>query len=141
MELNYYQTLIAVADDSPVTASEVPTARGSKPSVATMQFDMLHEHPYEHTQEDVLFEVWLGRQELPRRPAAAEVDRMRTEFLAKPQPCLRSSPLPKRYGWGLLFNADGQIALCPMESADYRRIVGSASPKVKILKALRSKRA
>ncbi|HEX6305390.1 MAG TPA: DUF6157 family protein [Anaerolineales bacterium] len=33
MDLNYYQTLIAVADDCPVTESVVPVSRGAKVTV------------------------------------------------------------------------------------------------------------
>lgn len=40
-----------------------------------------------------------------------------TQFFANSQACLRSSLLPKRYGWGLLFEQEGRVALCPMESS------------------------
>jgi hypothetical protein len=52
---------------------------------------------------------------------------------------LRSSPLPKTYGFGLLFNEKGRVALAPMESDEYREALGRG--RVKVLKALRSKRA
>lgn len=140
MELNYFKTLIAVADDCPVAASEVPAPRGG-PTVASLQYRMLAEHPRTYTQEDVLFQTWLDRQELPRKPAAAELRRLREEFFAKPQACLRASPLPKKYGWGLLFDDEGRITLTPMESLEYQRIADGKVAGVRVVKAMRSKRA
>ncbi|WP_243744685.1 DUF6157 family protein [Streptomyces hainanensis] len=37
MDVNYLDTLIAVADDGPVEVATVPAARGAKPRVATLQ--------------------------------------------------------------------------------------------------------
>jgi len=141
MNLNYYRTLIAVADDCPVTKSVVPAERGGKATVAVIQYEMIAEHPHEHTQEDILFETWLRRQDLPEKPSKAAAARLRREFFAKPQACLRASPLPKKYGWGLLFDGEGRVALCPMESEAYRRVVEGKSGGVTVLKALRSSRA
>lgn len=63
----------------------------------------------------------------------------REEFFAKDQACLRSSPLGKRYGWGIHFDADSRIALVPLGSDEYQALATDAS--VKQLKAMRSKRA
>jgi hypothetical protein len=136
-EPNYYQTLITVAEDCPVASSVVPAERGGKKTVAVLQYDMLAEHPYLHTQPDVLFDSWLARTHPTASPA--EVRNLREQFFAKPQPCLRSSPLPKKYGFGLLFDAAGRVKLCPMESAEYSR--ASKDERVQKLKALRSSRA
>ena len=139
-DLNYFDTLIAVADDSPVTRSVVPTAKGDKKTVAVLQYEMLAENPHVLTQEDVLFESCLSRQYAP--DALSEPDRalLRQEFFAKPRACLRSSPLPKQYGWGLLFDGEGRVALRAMESQEYQRLVGAGDSGVKVLKALRSRR-
>lgn len=138
MDLNYYQTLIAVAADCPVRASVVPEARGAKQTVAALQYQMLADHPYVHTQEDVLFQTWLQRQPLGAQ-STAEIARLRAEFFAKPQACLRASPLPKKYGWGLIFDQNGRVALCPMESAEYQTwLTGAKGP---VVKAMRSRRA
>ncbi len=139
VDLNYYDTLIAVADDCPVEHSVVPTPRGGKPTVAVLQYEMLSGNPHRLTQEDVLFESWLARQDLPED--GRDRTRLREEFFSKPQACLRSSPLPKRFGWGLLFDGDGRVALLPMESADYQRLAAGDDSRVKVLKALRSARA
>ncbi|MDQ4088860.1 MAG: DUF6157 family protein [Actinomycetota bacterium] len=138
-DLNYYDTLIAVADDCPVDRSVVPTPRGGKPTVATLQYEMLAGNPHVLTQEDVLFESWLARQDLDHD--RADRRRLREEFFSKPQACMRSSPLPKQYGWGLLFDGEGRVALLPMESPEYQRLVAATDTGVKVLKAMRSKRA
>lgn len=138
MNWNYFETLIAVADDCPVTASAPPPEHVGGQSVARLQYEMLVESPYTYTQADVLFDVWLRRQALADMTPDL-IARRRAEFFAKPQACLRSSPLPKRYGWGLLFDHEGRVKLCPKESAEYRRLV--AGGDVTVVKAMRSKRA
>lgn len=133
--MNYANTLIAVAEDSSATQATVPTQRGGKDTVATLQYAMIAEHPYEYTQEDVLFEVWWARQSAK----AGSKAHARKVFFAKDQPCLRTSPLPKQYGWGLVFDAAGKVALCPMESAEYKKLLKST--RVQVLKAMRASRA
>lgn len=143
-DLNYYSTLIAVADDCPVAAAEVPRPRGGKPTVAVLQYEMISGSPYGLTQEDVLFETWLRRQDLPAGLPEERRAELREDFFSRSQACLRASPLPKRHGWGLLFDADGRIALCPMESEEYRRLVEDAERGdggVRVLKAMRSRRS
>lgn len=131
---DYHSTLIAVADDCPVARSQVPVARGDKPTVAVLQYALLHERPRVHTQADVLFAVWLAQH----GPPAADPARLREQFFARPQACLRASPLPKKHGFGLLFDAAGRVALCPMESEQYRELLAGGA--VKVVKAMRSSR-
>lgn len=137
MNNNYYSTFIAVAGDCPVSAAEAPQPRNGKPTVATVQYDMLKGAPFALTQEDVLFESWLRRQD------AAEIGEdekaeLRRQFFAKPQACLRASPLPKKHGFGFVFDADGRVALVAMETPDYARHL--ADPGLKQVKAMRSSR-
>lgn len=138
MDMNYYRSFIAVAEDCPVTEGVLPTPRGGKKTVAVLQYEMIADTPYQHTQEDVLFNSWLQRQDLGE-VSAGEVARLRGEFFSKAQACLRASPLPKQFGWGLDFDDKGRVALFPMESAEYRRRVEGGD--VKVMKAMRSKRA
>ena len=138
--MSYFDTLIAVADDCPTTQSLVPEARGGKKTVAVLQYELLAGNPHVLTQEDVLFESWFARQDIPDDDRERSRSLLRQQFFAKPQACLRSSPLPKKYGWGLLFDGEGRVALCPVESEEYQRLVRGDSG-VTVLKALRSKRA
>ncbi|MCG5218721.1 DUF6157 family protein [Streptosporangium soli] len=140
MDVNYRDTLIAVADDCQVSTAVVPPSRNGRKTVATVQFELIGDDPGGLTQEDVLFESWLRRQESPEPPAAERAE-LRRQFFAGPQACLRASPLPKKYGWGLLFDEAGRVRLCPMESAEYKRITRGEVPGVQVLKAMRSSRA
>lgn len=137
MNDTYYNTLIAVADDCPVACAVVPTNANQKKTVAVLQYELLATHPYVFTQADVLFTSWLQRQVLPDT-SSAEQARLRTAFFAKPQACLRASPLPKKYGWGLVFDAQGRVALCAMESEVYRTLLTSGC--VQVVKAMRTRR-
>lgn len=131
---NYFNTFIEVAEDCPVTHGEVPPVRNNK-SVATLQFEMLQDHPYEYTSDDVLFVVFAERSQIPKEDLAAQ----RELFFAKGQPCFRASPLTKRYGWGVHSNDEGKIALFGMETEAYQDMV--ANDAIDKKKAMRSSRA
>jgi hypothetical protein len=138
--VGYQDTLIAVAEDCPVGQAVVPPARAGRPTVARLQYDLLAGGPYTYTQEDILFESWYRREEeLSAGPA--ELAALRAEFFAQPRACLRGSPLPKRYGWGLHFDGDGRVALYAVESAAYQRYADGAERAPSVLRALRSSRA
>lgn len=106
MTTNYRTTFIAIAPDCPVSSAEVPPA-GDRPTVAWLQYALLHERPYELTSDDVIFAVHAARAAIPEGDRAAE----RQRFFAKNQACLRASPLPKRYGWGIHHDEEGRVAL------------------------------
>ncbi|MFI6713053.1 DUF6157 family protein [Nonomuraea sp. NPDC050478] len=139
MDLNYYDTLIAVAEDTQVIRAEVPLPRGGEPTVASVQYELLAADPGALTQEDVLFESWLRRQDDPEPPQDVRAE-LRDRFFSRSQACLRASPLPKKHGWGLLFDGTGRITLCPMESDEYQRIVAGEVAGVRVLKAMRTRR-
>jgi len=136
--MNYFRTLIAVADDCPVTESVAPPDRGANKTVASLQHSMLADSPYVYTQEDVLFITWCERQNVPHM-AEDDIAHLRDEFFAKSQACLRASPLPKKYGWGLHFNDEGRVALCPMDSKEYGDLV--TGDQVTVIRAMRTRRA
>lgn len=123
---NYYDTFIEVAEDCPVNRSETPPAKEPK-SVAQIEYEMLIDSPYEYTSDDVLYAANGKRRGISRQ-----------DFFSKGQPCFRSSPLTKRYGWGVHSDEEGRIAIYPVESADYEAY--AKNHKLKHLKAMRSKR-
>ncbi len=131
---NYFNTFIEVAEDCPATHGEVPPVKGNK-SVANLQYEMLHGHPYEYTSDDVLFAVFADRQQIPAEALAEQ----RELFFSKGQPCFRASPLTKRYGWGVHSNDEGKIALFALESEAYQDMVANNAIAKK--KAMRSSRA
>ena len=138
MEWNYVNTFISVAEDCPVRVATIPPAKTDGTSIAETQYDMLVLHPYSSIQEDVLFASSAAVRDHPGL-ADDEVARLRQAFLAKPTACLRASPLPKRYGWGIHFDADGNAAAYAVESEEYQRLSGD--PALTQLRAMRSKRA
>ncbi|GAA4316931.1 DUF6157 family protein [Compostibacter hankyongensis] len=132
---NYFNTLIAVAEDCPASRGEMPPERGAARSVATIQFELIYDHPYRFTSDDVVFEVHAVRNGLSG-------DSLKTErgiFFAKGQPCLRCSPLAKRYGWGIHSDEQGRVALYGMETPEYRAFL--RDKKLQVVKAMRSKKA
>jgi Family of unknown function (DUF6157) len=141
--MNYVDTFIAVAQDCAATRGVVPEPRNGRRTVAILQYEMIAEAPYTLTQEDVLFETWLRGSDTGALDDA-ERARLRAEFFVKPRACLRASPLPKQYGWGLHFDDEGRVALYSVDSAEYRRLAGggSASGKTgpKVVRAMRSRK-
>ncbi len=93
-----------------------------------LQYDLLADAPYRYTSDDV---VYLSQGE--RRGIDRET------FFAKGQPCLRASPLVKRYGWGVHHDAQGRVALVPVESAEYAAL--RADPALQQREGMRSSRA
>lgn len=131
---NYRDTFIQVAEDCPVAAAEEPPIAAKGPTVASLEYELIAQRPYELTSDDVLFEVHAIRQGIP----AASRPEAREAFFAKPRACLRSSPLGKRYGWGVHHDAAGRVALVALGSDRYREL--AADPSLKHVRAMRSKR-
>lgn len=132
---NYANTFIEVADDCPITQGEVPPQKEEAKSVATLQFDALSKNPYAFTSDDILFDIYAKKNDL----ADSERQAARQQFFSKGQACFRSSPLAKRYGWGVHSNAEGKIAIYSLGSPEYKQFTEDST--LKHLKAMRSKRA
>ena len=132
---NYFNTFIEIAEDCPVQTGEVPPIKGEKKTVANLQYEMLVANPYKFTSDDVLFSVFAQRKEIPEN----EIEEQRRIYFSKGQPCFRSSPLTKRYGWGIHSNEEGKIAMYGVETEGYQEFVADKS--VQKTKAMRSKRA
>lgn len=92
---NYINTFIAIADDCPEKFGVVPPSKGDNKSVANYQFDMVYNNPYKYTSDEVFFEIYAIRNEIPEN----ELSSAKEAFFSKGQPCFRASPLTKRYGW------------------------------------------
>jgi len=131
---NYQNTFITVADDCPVVAGEIPPMRGDKKSVANIQFELVSKNPYRFTSDDVLFQVYAERNDLTE----GEWKQEWKLFFSKGQPCLRASPLTKRYGWGVHSDSNGKIAIYGRETEEYAQFVNGED--VKIVKAMKSSR-
>lgn len=131
---NYFDTFIEVADDSPTDHAVEPPHR-EQPTVAELHYELISANPYAFTSDDVLFETFARRSGI----ADADRDAARAQLFSKGQACLRSSPLGKRYGWGIHHDAEGRVALYPRESAEYQRL--AQADDVAHTRAMRSSRA
>lgn len=132
---NYFNGFIEIAEDCPTTEGAMPPIKGDKRSVANLQFEMLLDHPYEFTSDEVLFSVFAMRKGFSNE----EMEEERQRFFSKGQACFRASPLTKRYGWGVHSNKEGKIAIYGAETKAYAAFVQDES--IKKTKAMRSKRA
>lgn len=131
---NYENTFIEVAEDCPVSAAAAPPPKPQK-TIAEMQYEMISKHPYRYSSDDVIFECYVQKNDIPQ---SEKLD-ARNLFFSKGQACLRSSPLTKRYGFGVHSDKNGKIALYPVESEEYRNFLKDDS--IKKVKAMRSKRS
>lgn len=130
---NYTNAFIAVAEDCPTAVGTAPPEK-IVPTIARLQYEMIRDNPYRYTSDDVIFLVHLIRNQLDPADAAA----LRAEFFSKGQPCLRASPLAKRYGWGIHHDADARVALYARESEEYMRL--NQDTNLEQVKAMRSAR-
>lgn len=110
---NYTNTLITVSADCPVAVGTPPAKVGT---VAERQYALLRDAPYGMTSDELLLAVECDR----KGPVTAE------SFFAKPQACLRASPLVKKQGYGLHHDDAGRVALVGMESDEYTRLLADA---------------
>lgn len=129
---DYTDTLILPAPDTKAVAAVVPPA--GKGSIAELQYDRLSDEDYTWTSDDLIFDVHCQRKGIAAADRAAERER----FFAKGQPCLRTSPLTKTYGWALHFDSNGRIALLPMGSDRVAEL--EADPAVTVKAAMKSSR-
>src|SRR5690625_4730220 len=128
---NYCNTFIEVAEDCPVDEAEAPPERSRKTNVR-MQYEMVVDHPYEYTSDDVIFNVFAEKNNIADKDKTEEWNK----YFSKGRACLRSSSLGKRYGWGTHHNSDGKIAIYAVESDKYSKLVNDES--LEHLKAMRS---
>ncbi|SFM05760.1 hypothetical protein SAMN03159341_11538 [Paenibacillus sp. 1_12] len=140
MEWNYYNTFITVAPDCPAANGIIPTDKKAGKTKPGIEFDLVSQAPYVYTQEELLYEVHIRHKEIPEEELSARGTQIRDEFFRKPTACLRASMLPKKYGWGIHFNAEGKMALVPMESAEYQHFMDGNIKEVKLVPAMRNRK-
>jgi hypothetical protein len=132
---NYQNTFIEVAEDCPVASAEIPPQKSEEKTAATIQFEMIYKAPYKFNSDDVVFQVFVEKNGIKGKSQMASE---RERFYSKGQPCLRSSPLAKRYGWGVHSNEEGKVAIYAVESDEYKKF--SKDKSLAHVKAMRSKR-
>ncbi len=133
--MNYVNTFIRIAPDSPAKVGTIPPIRGSRKPIHVLQYEIISETPYQHTQEDVLWITHIYRKDIPPTDAT---EAARSAFFKKDQPCLRTSALSKKYGWGFHFDDAGRVALISAGTTEYDRFTNRQS--LQQLSAMRNKR-
>ncbi|WP_026702596.1 DUF6157 family protein [Salibacterium aidingense] len=131
--MNYYNTFIVIAEDSPVQKAVIPSSRRQKPTLAEVEYELLKEHPKKWTQEEFQFEAHMRHKNIPEEKRASA----KMEYDKKSHACMRASALPKKFGWGLYFDGKGKVELVAVDSERYNQLVGTQG--LKIVKAMKSK--
>ena len=129
---HYTDTLILPAPDTRAESALAPPP--GKGTVAELQYTRLTGHDYMWTSDDLIFDVHCQRRGIVENDRAVERER----FFATGQPCLRTSPLAKTYGWAFHFDSDGRIALLPMGSERLAEL--ESDPAVTVRPAMKSSR-
>lgn len=131
---NYTNTFIAIAEDCPLSFGEMPPLKGDKKSIPNYQFDKIYNHPYQYSSDEIIFDIFCIRNEIPK----SEYEVEREKFFSKGQPCFRTSPLAKRYGWGIHFDNHSKVAIFSSDSAQYKTLLEDNT--LKQVKAMKRKR-
>lgn len=130
---------IEIAPDSPTQHSIVPQERNGKPTIATIEYELLSSKPYAFTLAELKFATHVKHKQIPPAELKAHGKQLREEFFAKPYACMRASPLTKQYGWGAHYDDKGGIAIYPVEGKEYQRFVKDRN--IRKFSAMRSKKA
>lgn len=138
--MSYTNTFIRVAEDCPSETGIAPVSGRPLPPAHVIQFHLLADAPYRYTHEELLYEVHVRHKAIPEEERESRREELWTELFSRSHPCLRASMLPKKFGWGLHYNAEGKIALYAKESPEYDYYTSSDEAGVKLLNAMRNKR-
>lgn len=134
-------TFIKVAPDSPAMYSVIPVSRGEQKTVPVIQYELLTASPYSFTLNELIFEVFVQHKNISSTNLEQRRDELWNEIFRQPQPCMRTSSLPKKYGWGVHYDHAGKIALHALESEMYQHLSNFGEGVTEVKFALRSKRA
>jgi Family of unknown function (DUF6157) len=139
--LEIVNTFIKVAPDSTATKALIPEARGEHKTIQVIQYELLSSQPYSFTLNELIFEVFVRRNQISSFDLELHKTTIWTELFSKAHPCMRASMLPKKYGWGVHYDAAGKIGLHRVESVSYQRLSAFGDGVKKVEFAMRSKRA
>jgi Family of unknown function (DUF6157) len=138
--LEIVNTFIKVAPDSTATTAVIPEARDDKKTIQVIQYESLTAQPYSLTLQDLIFEVFVQRNQISSADLELHKTTIWKELFAKDHPCMRASMLPKKYGWGVHYDAAGKIGLHKVESESYQQLAAFGQGVQKVEFAMRSKR-
>ncbi|MGM0921244.1 MAG: DUF6157 family protein [Bacillota bacterium] len=132
--MSYKNTFIKISEDSIVSSAIVPVPRNGKPTIASIEYDLIKDNPYKYTEEDVQFKTYLVKNQIESN----NLDELRDQYFTKPKACFRASPLVKKYGWGIHYDDKGKMAIYDVKSETYNQLLNLDN--ITILKGMRSKR-
>lgn len=116
------ESLVVISEDSSATKAIDLQNDSGNPTVNDIYFDELKNNPYKYNEEELINQVHVvrrGRNDLHLSCYS-----------------MKRSDLLKKYGWGLHVNLEHKIALVPVESKKYQKLLDD--PAVKKIKAYRS---
>ena len=128
---NYFDTFIEAASDTKASCGTQPLSK-DKRTVAEMQYELISKNPYKFTSDDILFQIYADRNCLHKE----EYKQAREHFFSKAQPCFRTLPLTKTYGFGVHSDINGKVALYGIETKEYKDFLDDT--KIKKIKAMKS---
>lgn len=135
-------TFVQVAADCPAGSGVAPELTRDPKPAHVLQHELLSAAAYRYTNDELLFEVHVRRMGMGEAEIAAQREALWQELFAKSHPCMRASPLPKKYGRGVHSDSQGRLALYGRDSEEYRRFVAAGERgELKLTAALRSRRA
>ena len=131
---DYFDTFIAVAEDCPVDAAEVPTAK-SAPTIASLHHDLIAAAPYALTSDEVIFETFAIRSAIPddERDAARGASSRRVSRVCAPRPWANAT------GGARTMTAKVGSPSFAVGTPEYERLAKDAS--LTQTRAMRSRRA
>ncbi|MFS0673708.1 DUF6157 family protein [Ornithinibacillus sp. 179-J 7C1 HS] len=132
--MSYQNTFITISEDSAIESAITPLPRNNKPTIASIEYELIYNNPYKYTQSDVQFQTYLIKNDI----VSDQLEELREQFFQKPKACFRASPLVKKYGWGIHYDAEGKVAIYGVDSEAYERFL--LSDDITKLKGMRSKR-
>jgi hypothetical protein len=139
--LEITNTFVQVAPDTTATKAVIPEARADKKTIQVIQYELLSANPYSLSLNDLIFEIFVLRNKISNADLELHKTSIWAELFAKPHPCMRASMLPKKYGWGVHYDAAGKIGLHALESEKYWQLFDFGDGVKKVEFAMRSKRA
>jgi hypothetical protein len=139
--LEITNTFVQVAPDTTATKAVIPEARADKKTIQVIQYELLSANPYSLSLNDLIFEIFVLRNKISNADLELHKTSIWAELFAKPHPCMRASMLPKKYGWGVHYDAAGKIGLHALESEKYWQLSDFGDGVKKVEFAMRSKRA
>lgn len=113
---------ILVAEDCPVERGTVPESKRGSRTVPMYTYEVLFQHPYEYTEDELQHEVHVVHRGVKNfDPGTRD---------------LKRNELPKKWGWGIHYNENRKVALVGCETEEYKQLARRAQDRGRADRAL-----